>query len=115
MAVEKLVGYVVLAFRIHKEGDQYVSECVELGTTSCGDSIDEALANIEEATLQYLNAIGERGERDRIFRRKNIRIILGSPHDEMKPVTARDRETVSLFVHPLSVVGPSHGSPAAVL
>jgi len=115
LAVEKLVGYVVFTFRIRKEGDQYVSECVELGTTSCGDRIDEALANIEEATLQYLNAIEERGERDRIFRRKNIRIILGSPHDEMKPVTARDRETVSLFVHPLSSVGPSHGSPTAVL
>lgn len=115
MAVEKVAGYVVLTFRVYKEEDQYVSECVELGTASCGDTIDQALANLEEATLQYLNAIEECGERDRIFRRKNIRIILGTPHGETKPVTAREREMVSLFVHPLSTLTPSHGSPAAVL
>lgn len=114
-ASDDVVGYVVLTFRVYQEGDQYVSECVELGTASCGDSIDEAFANIKEATLLYLNAIEESGERERIFRRRNIRIYLGQPHHEKMSVTASDRDVVSLFVHPLPAVTHRHGSAAAVL
>jgi len=43
-----------------------------LGTASCGDSFDEALANIAEATSEYLNTIERLGERTRIFKEKRI-------------------------------------------
>lgn len=114
-ASDDVVGYVVLTFRIYQEGDQYVSECAELRTASCGDSIEEAVANIKEATLLYLNAIEESGERERIFRRRNIHIYLGHPHDEKMTVTASSKDMVSLFVHPLAAVRHSHGSAAVVL
>ncbi len=39
---------------IHKEGDLYVADCPELGTVSQGHSIEEALANLKEATELYL-------------------------------------------------------------
>ena len=39
---------------IHKEGDLYVAECPELGTVSQAHSIEEALANLKEATELYL-------------------------------------------------------------
>jgi len=39
---------------IHKEDDLYVAECPELGTVSQGCSIEEALANLKEATELYL-------------------------------------------------------------
>lgn len=39
---------------IHKEDDLYVAECPELGTVSQGRSIEEALANLKEATELYL-------------------------------------------------------------
>ena len=33
-----------------RKGRQYVSaKCLELGTSSCGDTIEEALSNLEEA------------------------------------------------------------------
>lgn len=39
---------------IHKEGDLYVVECPEVGTVSQGYTIEEALANLREATELYL-------------------------------------------------------------
>jgi predicted RNase H-like HicB family nuclease len=39
---------------LHKEEDMYVAECPEVGTVSQGDSIEEALANLKEATELYL-------------------------------------------------------------
>jgi predicted RNase H-like HicB family nuclease len=39
---------------IHKEEDIYVAECTEVGTVSQGYTIEEALANLKEATELYL-------------------------------------------------------------
>lgn len=39
---------------IHKEDDIYVAECPEVGTVSQGYTIEEAVANIREATELYL-------------------------------------------------------------
>ena len=39
---------------IHKEDDIYVAECPEVGTASQGPTIEEALANLKEATELYL-------------------------------------------------------------
>lgn len=39
---------------MHKEYDIYVSECPEVGTVSQGTTIEEALANLREATELYL-------------------------------------------------------------
>ncbi len=39
---------------VHKEEDLYVAECPEVGTTSQGKSLEEAIANLKEATELYL-------------------------------------------------------------
>lgn len=39
---------------IHKEDDLYVAECPEAGTASQGYTIEEAIANLKEATELYL-------------------------------------------------------------
>ena len=39
---------------IHKEDDLFAAECPEVGTVSQGYSIDEAIANLKEATELYL-------------------------------------------------------------
>ena len=38
---------------IHKEEDIYVAECPEVGTVSQGYTIEEAVANLKEATELY--------------------------------------------------------------
>ncbi len=39
---------------LHKEDDMYVADCPEVGTISQGYTIEEALANLKEATELYL-------------------------------------------------------------
>lgn len=39
---------------LHSEDDLYVAECPEIGTVSQGATIEEAVANLKEATELYL-------------------------------------------------------------
>ena len=39
---------------LHKEEDLYVAECPEVGTASQGESVEEAVRNLQEATELYL-------------------------------------------------------------
>lgn len=39
---------------IQKDEDMFVAECLEVGTISQGKTIDEAIANLKEATELYL-------------------------------------------------------------
>ena len=39
---------------LHKEEDLYVAECPEVGTVSQGRTVEDAIANLKEATELYL-------------------------------------------------------------
>ena len=39
---------------LHKEEDAYIALCPELGTTSQGATVEEAVANLKETTELYL-------------------------------------------------------------
>ena len=39
---------------VQKEGDLYVAQCPEAGTASQGETIEEAIKNLQEATELYL-------------------------------------------------------------
>jgi predicted RNase H-like HicB family nuclease len=39
---------------VHKEEDLYVAECPEVGTVSQGETIEDAVKNLQEATELYL-------------------------------------------------------------
>jgi len=39
---------------IHKEDDLYIADCPEVGTVSQGNTVEEAIANLKEATELYL-------------------------------------------------------------
>ncbi len=45
---------ITLTAVIHREDDLYVAECPEVGVTSQGTTIQEAVANLQEATELYL-------------------------------------------------------------
>ena len=72
-------GYIVLTLKAHKEGDQYASECAELGVGSCGSTLDEAFEAIKDATLVYLETLEDEGELERVFAERGITIIPGEP------------------------------------
>lgn len=68
-------SYVILTYKVWAEKGQFVSECQELGVASCGDTIDEAFRNIQDAVTLYLNSIEEQGDRPRIFKERGIRML----------------------------------------
>ncbi|NER34201.1 MAG: type II toxin-antitoxin system HicB family antitoxin [Oscillatoria sp. SIO1A7] len=39
---------------VYQEDDMYVAECTEVGTVDQGATIEEAVANLKEATRLYL-------------------------------------------------------------
>ena len=39
---------------MHQEGDLYVADCPEVGTVSQGQTVEEAIANLKEATELYM-------------------------------------------------------------
>ena len=44
---------------IQKEEDMYVAKCSEVGTVSQGHTVEEAIANLKEATELYLEEFAE--------------------------------------------------------
>ena len=44
----------ILTAIVHKEDNLYVAQCPEVGTASQGETIEEAVANLQEATELYL-------------------------------------------------------------
>ena len=39
---------------LHKEGELYVADCPEVGTVSQGKTVEDAVANLREATKLHL-------------------------------------------------------------
>jgi predicted RNase H-like HicB family nuclease len=72
-------GHVVLTGIVEREGDQFVSYCRELGTASCGDSLEEAIKNLGDAIQVHINDLVDTGELERVFRERNIRIDVQPP------------------------------------
>jgi predicted RNase H-like HicB family nuclease len=48
------MSQITLTAVIHREDDLYVAECPEAGTISQGDTIEDAIINLKEATELYL-------------------------------------------------------------
>ena len=81
---EMVEGTITLTGIVEKEGAQYVSYCRELGTSSCGDTSDEALINLGDAIEVHLNALQEVGELHKVLRERRIRIDFDVPLDELE-------------------------------
>ncbi len=54
---------------LYWEDDVYVAECPEVGTASQGETIDEAIANLQEATELYLEEFPQAQTTRRLIRR----------------------------------------------
>lgn len=46
---------------VHREESLYVAECPEIGTVSQGSTIEEAVANLKEATQLFLEEFPDEG------------------------------------------------------
>lgn len=66
---------VRLHFRAHPEDGQWVSECLELGVASCGDTFEEAARNILEATDLTLQTLDDEGMLASVLHERGLEVI----------------------------------------
>ncbi|MCG2768492.1 MAG: type II toxin-antitoxin system HicB family antitoxin [Chloroflexota bacterium] len=69
--------YIIITFEVSREGDYYVSECRELGTSSFGPTEEEAIERVLDATEVYLNTLEDLGECDQVLKERGIRVHTG--------------------------------------
>ena len=100
---EGSAGYIVLTFKVHDEEGQYVAACDELDVASCGDTIEEAFANILDAATVYLETLTEEGEQERVFQERGITIVPGQPPHDGGEIIVRARLNEYVSPHPLPV------------
>jgi len=70
---------VPLTIAVWREDDAWLSECLELGIGSFGESPDEAATQAMDAVCSYLNTLEELGERPRVFAERSIVTYFGEP------------------------------------
>ena len=71
--------YIILAFMVQPEGKYFVSECMELGTSSFGLDEKEAFENLQEATEVYLETLADLGEAHQVLKKNRVQIFSYEP------------------------------------
>jgi predicted RNase H-like HicB family nuclease len=77
--------YVMVTLAVHREGEHYVADCLELGTSSFGASEQQALDNVREATLLYLGTLDEMDECERVLHDRGVVIVDGGTACTRRP------------------------------
>ena len=73
------VEYIALTFMVEREGEYFVSKCLELGTASFGRDEEEALEKLVDATEVYLNTLENLGECRKVFGKKGVQVYQYEP------------------------------------
>ncbi len=75
----------------------YVAMCPELGVGSQGETIDEALSNLRDAIVTFLNTITELGDWQAFFKERGIELLRREPKGQTT-VNVAPGEIVSTYV-----------------
>lgn len=54
-------GYIEVTIRFFKEGKQWTAQCVELGTATCADTLEDAQVAIDDMIELHLNSLEQLG------------------------------------------------------
>jgi predicted RNase H-like HicB family nuclease len=73
MMTKQVQGMILLTCIATKEDGQFVSYCRELGSASCGDTVEEAFENLLDAIDVHIRALIETGELLRFLKERNVR------------------------------------------
>ena len=64
--------YAALTFSFEREGDVWVGVCLELGTSTYADTLEECQSELLEFVEAHIDVLEEIGERDRFFQKWGI-------------------------------------------
>ena len=102
---------VILTVEIQREGEQWVGQCVELGTATFGDSVDEVAEELMDLVVLHLKGLEDAGERERFFEAHGITTYEDSVPQWVERPVQISREAPS-FTQILSM---SIGSPPGMV
>lgn len=91
--------HVVLTIRVHEEPPYFVGEAVELGISSFGETLDEALSMTLDAVCTHLNVLETQGLARRFLEDAGMKVHSARPAHE-------DVASVNLQARPGEVVAP---------
>lgn len=72
-----IVAHVELTGVMWREGETWISQCVEVDIASSGATPDEAQAELMDALCAYLNTLEELGEREKVLEARGIPVYAG--------------------------------------
>lgn len=65
---------IQLSSLVRKEGNQYASWCPEFDVASCGDTIEEACYNLDDAIDLYFDSLLEEGELFQVLEERGFKL-----------------------------------------
>ncbi len=88
-----------LKAKVEQHDGVFVGYCVELGTVTQGDSLEEACKNLKDAIYVHLATLDEIGERERVFREKGI-VVTPAIDDTVEVIAAiAEKNEVAIAVY----------------
>ena len=69
---EEPLGYVDLTLKYEYEEEQWVGVCLELSTSTFGDTLQEVQDDLTQLVVEHLNLLEDAGERERFFEEHDI-------------------------------------------
>jgi predicted RNase H-like HicB family nuclease len=66
--------YIEVTFEFTEEDGMYAATCRELGTASCGDTLDEAVRNIRDAVTLHIDSLTELGKLERVLSEQGVHV-----------------------------------------
>lgn len=77
--------FIIVTVKFNQEKDKrWVAECIELGTSSFGDTLGEAEETIRDMIKLHLNTLEDVDERERFFKEHHIKIYKTKPPAEVR-------------------------------
>lgn len=82
----KTAGFVILTLALRHEEGCWTAECLELGTSTFADTLEEAQEAILEALQLHLQTLADVGELRRFFQKHHITFhsVRPSPRSEVR-------------------------------
>ena len=80
-------GYIILVGTIEPEDHLFTARCAELCTSSCAETVEEALDNLDEAVAVLLESLADIGTLDKELAESGIAVHTGPLPTDADAVT----------------------------
>ncbi len=103
----------VVTFEFRREADQWLGECLELGTATFGASVDEVAEELADLVALHLQSLQDADELERFFENHKIPLFLHHAPDEVPRRVPVNRGSVFTQFRSMSIgVGEARAEAA---